>query len=65
MALPGMRVTDLLQLLKLQVSSDVATKLRIIYGGSVNDKNANELASQVCTVDNLVSDCGLRFAISS
>lgn len=30
-----------------QVSSDVAVKLRIIYGGSVNDKNADELASQV------------------
>jgi hypothetical protein len=25
----------------------VAVKLRIIYGGSVNDKNADELASQV------------------
>jgi hypothetical protein len=25
----------------------MAVKLRIIYGGSVNDKNANELASQV------------------
>lgn len=31
----------------MQVSSDVSTKLRIIYGGSVNDKNANDLASQV------------------
>lgn len=29
-----------------KVSSDVSAKLRIIYGGSVNDKNANELASQ-------------------
>jgi triosephosphate isomerase len=29
-----------------KVSSDMAVKLRIIYGGSVNDKNANELASQ-------------------
>ena len=29
-----------------KVSGDVSGSLRIIYGGSVNDKNANELASQ-------------------
>ena len=29
-----------------KVSGDMSSKLRIIYGGSVNDKNADELASQ-------------------
>lgn len=30
----------------MQVSSDISSGLRIIYGGSVNDKNADELAAK-------------------
>ncbi len=37
-----------------KVSSDMSAKLRIIYGGSVNDKNANELASQASSPDRLI-----------
>ena len=43
-----------------EVSQDVATGLRIVYGGSVSDKNAGELADQTDIDGFLVGGASLK-----